>query len=91
MTCEWVPLRDGAVAIVCSRSRRLRKCSVAGCENTGRYQCDRRVSGRKSGTCDAWICDVHRVSVGHDIDYCPSHSGGRGEQLSLEITRQDGK
>jgi hypothetical protein len=85
MTCEWVKRPNGGTAIVCGPRPRRHKCSVPGCPNNARHQCDGRVilhAGQKS-TCNAWICEEHRTPAGDNVDYCPTHA--KGMQLSLGI------
>jgi hypothetical protein len=79
MVCERYKLRDGTVAIVCSRGVRPRKCQVAGCDSYAEYECDGPRPRKKSGTCDKRLCEEHRTKVGDvevsdvedTIDYCP--------------------
>lgn len=74
MKCEAVPLAGG-VAIVCSRGRRAKPCSVPGCGRSSVALCDFPLTGAKAGkTCDRALCAQHRTSVGADLDHCPAHA-----------------
>jgi hypothetical protein len=83
MTCAPMNLGNG-VAIVCSRGRqRAPKCSVRGCRNASRYQCDYPIA--EGETCDRHLCAEHRVPQGRDLDFCPEHDPGelfRGARLN---------
>lgn len=80
MTCIPVRLPGGGTAIVCTRgSRRTPRCSMAKCERPGRYQCDAK-NALGHGTCDRWLCEMHRTSAGGNVDYCPDH-GPAGQAL----------
>lgn len=87
MSCDRIDLGGGNFAIVCSRGKRTPRCSVPGCSSPGAFQCDYPVKGRKSGTCDAYLCTAHRRPQALDPDlfaelfaepresrdYCPPH------------------
>jgi hypothetical protein len=87
MTCQPVKLPGGVAAIVCSRSRRRPKCSEPGCDAPGEFQCDAPVAGKKSGTCDRYMCRAHRVPRRPGIDFCPGHASmsPRGDQISMGL------
>lgn len=70
MPCERVNLPGGAVAIVCS-SGRSKRCK---CGRRATLACDWKVEGKKSGTCDAPICDRCTTSPAPDKDLCPPHA-----------------
>lgn len=89
MTCEHLDLGNGAHAIVCHRNKRWPRCSVPGCNRPAPKLCDFPVPTKKSGTCDAKLCEAHakaqpshhRVAPGSTpdtIDYCPPHAA-RGQ------------
>jgi hypothetical protein len=69
MTCEWVELPQGGTAIVCGPRARRRKCYL--CPAPGLFQCD---APRRRRTCDRYLCAVHRMSQGDDVDFCPEHA-----------------
>lgn len=71
MTCEFVSLPGGGVAIVCG-TRTRRKCR--GCGRPATLECDWKVPGRKSGTCDAPICARCATSPAPGKDLCPDHA-----------------
>ncbi len=70
MTCERVTLPGGATAIVCG-SRRRPKCK---CGRPARLLCDWKVPTKRSGTCDAPICDRCTVSPAPGKDLCQVHA-----------------
>lgn len=70
MTCEHVALPGGGTAIVCSSAKRPR-CE---CGRAAPLLCDWKVSDRKSGTCDAPICDRCATSPAPEKDLCPRHT-----------------
>lgn len=70
MTCETVTLPGGQRAIVCSRARRRPKCRACGRPAT--LECDWKKPRKKSGTCDAPICDRCTTSPAPDKDICPA-------------------
>ena len=65
MVCE----RLGS-AIVCS-SRRSQRCK---CGKPATLLCDWRAPAKKSGTCDAPICEKCAVSAAPDKDICQRHA-----------------
>lgn len=69
MTCQFVPLPRGGHAIICGPTRRC-----AGCGKPARLECDWKVPGRKSGTCDKPICAACTMSPAPDKDLCPAHA-----------------
>jgi hypothetical protein len=86
MTCETVRI-GGAVAIVCSRGRRRKRCA---CGRPATKLCDalRGASGevsaspqardrRATRTCDAPLCGRCAVPAGPDRDLCPTHSAAK--------------
>jgi hypothetical protein len=78
MTCEWVKMPSGGMAMVCGPRQRRRKCYVRGCPTPASFQCDFPI-GR--GTCDRHVCAAHRSAQslplartgGSGIDFCPEH------------------
>jgi hypothetical protein len=70
MTCEHVSLPGGGSAIVCS-SRRRQRCK---CGRPATLLCDWKVPSKKSGTCDAPICDQCTTSPAAGKDVCPKHA-----------------
>lgn len=67
MTCERVAWEGGS-AIVCGVRRK--KCP---CGRKATLECDWKVPTKKSGTCDAPICDRCTLSPAPDKDICPKH------------------
>lgn len=59
--CERIQLGDGTTAIICGVRGRKRK--LCRCGRVAVALCDWKVSERKSGTCDAPICERHSVDV----------------------------
>lgn len=70
MTCEHVSLPGGGTAIVCTTGRGKR-CK---CGRRATLACDWKVPSRKSGTCDAPICDRCTTSPTEGKDLCPTHA-----------------
>ena len=70
MTCERVALPAGGYAIVCG-TRRRKRCA---CGRPATLECDWKVPARKSGTCDAPICERCTTSPAPDKDLCPKHA-----------------
>jgi len=71
MTCDRVTLPGGFTAIVCS-SRKPQRCVA--CGRRAPLLCDWKVPGKKSGTCDAPICEHCTTSPAPDKDLCPKHA-----------------
>lgn len=69
MNCERVSLPGGGVAIVCG-SRTRKRCQ---CGRRATLECDWKVPSRRSGTCDAPICEGCTTSPAPDKDLCPEH------------------
>lgn len=62
MTCEYLNLPGGGMAIVCSRGRRpTGKCATCG-EKGPRLECDK---------CDGKLCNGCGVSPREGVDLCP--------------------
>lgn len=70
MACKRVTLPGGIAAIVCG-TRGARRCA---CGRKSTLLCDWRVPARKSGTCDAPICDQCSTRPAPDKDLCPAHA-----------------
>ncbi len=71
MACESVTLPGGQRAIVCS-SRKRQRCATCGRPAT--LLCDWKVTGNRTGTCDAPICTGCTTSPAPDKDLCPDHA-----------------
>lgn len=71
MACESVKLPDGGTAIVCGPRRPSKRCA---CGRPATLLCDWKVPGKRSGTCDAPICDRCATSPAPDKDLCPAHA-----------------
>ena len=88
MPCERIHGRDGSVIIVCSRTHRPRPKVCSGCgRRTAELLCDWPNPRKKSGTCDAPLCQdctfrppgVVRAPfpgefVDETYDLCPKHA-----------------
>lgn len=72
MECTRVQLPDGSAAIVCG-PRRKRKLCPCGSGRPTTLLCDWKVKGRKSGTCDAPICEACTYVPAPEKDLCPTH------------------
>lgn len=70
MTCETFVLPGGRKAIVCS-SRRTPRCA---CGHRAPYLCDWKVPARRSGTCDAPLCDRCASSPAPEKHLCQDHA-----------------
>jgi len=68
MACEHVQV-GGTVAIVCGVRRRKCKCG-----RRATLECDWKVPTKKSGTCDAPLCDRCTTVPAPDKDLCPKHA-----------------
>lgn len=75
MACEHVQVAGAGVAIVCGVKRRKCKCG-----RRATLECDWKVPTKKSGTCDAPLCDrctTHPEANGRtnfDKDLCAKHA-----------------
>ncbi len=69
MACEHVELPGGGSAIVCGR--RANRCA---CGNRATLLCDWKVAGKRSGTCDAPLCDGCTHQPAAEKDLCPAHA-----------------
>lgn len=78
MACQRIQLPDGTSAIVCG-TRRAARCA---CGRPGTLLCDWKVKGRRSGTCDAPICNRCATSPAPDKDLCPQHARAWEERKS---------
>lgn len=72
MVCERVQMPGGGVAIVCGPRQRKRKC--VSCKRPADLLCDWKVKGKKSGTCDAPICERCSHVPAPEKDLCPKHA-----------------
>jgi hypothetical protein len=57
--------------IICGLRRT--KPKYCACGRPADFECDWKVSARKSGTCDAPICSAHAKQVGPGKHLCPLH------------------
>lgn len=72
MVCRTVKVGT-AVAIVCSRGERRKRCT---CGQPATKLCDYPVERRgKRATCDRTMCEAHATKVGPDLDHCAEHAG----------------
>lgn len=83
MTCNTIDLGNGETAIVCSRGRKPRRCTVCN-RNRIAVLCDFPLAGKKTGkTCSRGLCERCAVHVGPDRDLCPAHGKAEAVQLTL--------
>lgn len=73
MPCVVVKLPNGGVAICKAAAAPRKRCRW--CDLWSVALCDFPDPKRKSGTCDAPMCEIHQANVGPDRDYCPDHKG----------------
>ncbi len=69
MICDRVSMPGGGTAIVCSSGRRKR-CK---CGRDAFLLCDWRMPEKRSGTCDAPICNICGISPAPGKDLCAKH------------------
>lgn len=67
MTCEFLSLPGGGRAFVCGPTKR---CI---CGEKATLECDWKVQGKKSGTCDKRLCGRCTFSPRAGKDLCPEH------------------
>jgi hypothetical protein len=71
MPCTPFRTSSGVSGFVCTRGRKPKRCSAAGCTGPGHYLCDQLLTGGR--TCSAPMCGHHRTQ--HDgLDLCPKHA-----------------
>jgi hypothetical protein len=68
--CLHMKMPDGTVGIICGARQKRQFCA---CGRVSTKLCDWKVPGKKSGTCDAPLCDQHAFAVAPDRDLCPEH------------------
>lgn len=73
MNCRPLP---GGMGFVCGGRAPRVKCSVPSCHNWATLECDYPVTRRKSGTCDAKLCERCTTKVNGE-DICPPHQTHR--------------
>jgi|GEM_PF-6178391 len=66
-------------AILCRTRAARQHCSF--CYHVSVALCDARLEPGK--TCDARLCERHRVAAGRDRDYCLDHAFTEPDQLEL--------
>lgn len=71
MPCTVTTLPGGQRAIVCTARGRQKRC---GCGNPSTKLCDWKVPSKKSGTCDAPLCERCTHVPAPDKDLCPQHA-----------------
>lgn len=85
MTCEYVKIPNGPMAIVCHRNRRKVRCA---CGAIASRECDFVIDRTHSAgkiTCDKPLCTKCAVSGGANVDYCPDHPAQTGMQGKLAL------
>jgi hypothetical protein len=80
MACERITMPNGGSAIVCGRPKRHR-CK---CGKPATLLCDWKEPSRKSGTCDAPICEACSTSPAPGKDVCPKHAPELAAWLARE-------
>ncbi len=70
MACETVIMPGGGRAIVCG-TRRRQRCA---CGRPATLLCDWKAPRKRSGPCDAPICEPCSINVAPDKDLCPAHA-----------------
>lgn len=78
MSCDRLDTGNGVHATICNRGKKRPYCSVPGCDRPAGRQCDFPIPKKKSGTCDANLCQTHAATQGEELDYCPPHAA-RGQ------------
>ena len=68
--CLKMQMPDGTVGIICGVRHKRQFCA---CGRESSLLCDWKVKGKKSGTCDAPICEQHALEAGPDKHLCPQH------------------
>lgn len=71
MACHHITTPGGGTAIVCGPRQPKKRCA---CGRTADLLCDWRVKGKRSGTCDAPICDRCTTKPAVDKDLCKPHA-----------------
>ena len=69
--CERVALEGGGFAFVCGGRYPRRRCA---CGARATLQCDWKVPGKRSGTCDAYVCRSCATSPAAGKDLCKRHT-----------------
>lgn len=69
MHCQHVRFPGGGTALVCGPKPRRCKCG-----NAATLLCDWKMPSRKSGTCDAPICERCATTPAPGKDLCPKHA-----------------
>lgn len=77
MTCEHVRI-GGVAAIVCGPTERCR------CGRRATRLCDWKVPAKKSGTCDAPLCERCAVVPAPGKDLCARHAAELRSMRSLD-------
>lgn len=73
MTCKYVAMHGGGVAIVCSRGGRRPKRCVS-CGHPSQRECDFILArSPRLKTCDAPLCLSCTTALPGDKDACPKH------------------
>lgn len=81
MTCQRVQIPGGGTAIVCGPGRRKR-CA---CGRQATLECDWKVKGKKSGTCDKGLCPRCTYVPAPEKDLCPKHAA----EWQLRLVRKE--
>jgi hypothetical protein len=77
MGCSHVRV-GGIDAIVCGPTQRCK------CGRRATRLCDWKIPGKKSGTCDAPLCDICAIVPAPEKDLCPKHAAEIRSLRSLD-------
>lgn len=72
MTCTPIDIPGVGRGFICGPRSKRKRCS--GCGRPADLECDWKVPGRKTGTCDAPICSKCTTSPAPEKDLCPEHA-----------------
>jgi hypothetical protein len=76
--CETLKFPDGTMGIICGLRRSRKFCP---CGRAAHLLCDWKMKDKKSGTCDAPVCDQHAQQVGPDKHLCVLHQKAYADWL----------
>lgn len=71
MPCVPFSTPDGARGFMCTTRGPRKRCA---CGKPATQECDWKVKGKKSGTCDRPICKACSHVPAPDKDLCPTHA-----------------
>lgn len=85
MTCHHVDFGNGTRGFICTGRRTRKRCVQ--CGKPAGLECDWKVKGRRSGTCDAPICAACTYEPAEGKDLCPAHAAEWAERCNREAAR----